>query len=129
MLADRHLRMCVDGAAVPGKAVPAGKGGRPAYTAERRRNLSEAIKAKWQDPEYRSKILAALRNPAYQDRRVASQRVRSPGRRKSYRELSPCRSQHGDTAQRRARTRCEVGLHAMCCNCEVVFVSQGSRAC
>jgi len=79
VLGDYHLGMCAGEAAHFGKAVPAGKGGRPAYTAERRRNLSEAIKAKWQDPEYRSKILAALRNPAYQDRRVASQRVRDPG--------------------------------------------------
>ena len=58
-----------------GKAVTANKA-KPVYTAERRRNLSEAIKAKWQDPEYRGKILAALRNPAYQDKRVAAHRVR-----------------------------------------------------
>ena len=34
------------------------------------------VQAKWRDPEYRGKILTALRNPSYQDKRVASQRVR-----------------------------------------------------
>ena len=34
------------------------------------------MQAKWRDPEYRGKILTALRNPSYQDKRVASQRVR-----------------------------------------------------
>ena len=67
--------VCADGQPPAGKSVLADKS-RPVYTPERRRNLSEAIKAKWQDPEYRGKILSALRNPAYQDKRVAAQRVR-----------------------------------------------------
>lgn len=45
------------------------------WTAEHRKNLSEAIKAKWREPEYRQKIIAHMRDPSCQDKRVESRRV------------------------------------------------------
>ena len=49
------------------------------WTAEHRKNLSEAIKAKWREPAYRQKIIAHMRDPSCQDKRVESRRVRPAG--------------------------------------------------
>lgn len=46
------------------------------WTPEHRKNLSEAIKAKWREPAYRQKIIAHMRDPSCQDKRVESRRVR-----------------------------------------------------
>ena len=56
--------------------VAAPKAKRPRWTPEHRKNLSEAIKAKWREPEYRQKIIAHMRDPSCQDKRIESRRVR-----------------------------------------------------
>lgn len=52
---------------------------RTGWTPEHRKNLSEAIKAKWREPEYRMKIIEHMRDPSCQDKRVESRRVRLDG--------------------------------------------------
>ena len=58
-----------------GDSKPAKPPPKARWTEEHRKNLSEAIRAKWRDPVYRQKIMGHMRDPSCQDKRVETRRV------------------------------------------------------